>query len=376
MINAHLPRSFVLFLYVFVLGCFLSGCSQQPVKDVVAEVNGVPIYFYEMNAYRDMLFQGLTADGLPPNDETLRQQYGYALTCIIEQEIIRQYLQRKKIHVDESQTVKEEALVQGDYSSPEEFQEALIENGISLDLWHQMMRRRQDVLTFTTHVLRPKVTLTSEEIEAYYTTHQDEFHVSEQFDFLYIESSDKEKVAKARELFIETRDASLARIDSTVYVRDVRLSSDRLPESTVKDIVGLSPYTATTIRKIGENHYTYVLRKKIPAGLLDVGQTFKRIEQILVERQVQILLDAWLQREYAKATIKVLSPLLDEVVVPVDKKLFAPEAGMKDAFQDEELDEDNGEDALYDVDFFSPLDVPGEENDSQVAGPDAGTQDE
>lgn len=363
MVNIRLIQKIPLVFKVLLLVSLVAGCSQQPAKDVVAEVNGVPIFFYEMNAHRDMLFQGLSQDGLPPNDEELRQQYAYSLTSIIEQELVRQYLKRKGIHVDDTQTVKEEALVQGDYPSPEEFKDALIENGVSLDLWHQMMRRRQDVLTLTSQILRPKVLISSSEVEQFYLAHRDEFQVSEQLDFLYIEGGEKESVIMARDLFLKTRDASLSRSESDVIMRDIRLSPNRLPESIVKEVSSLTPYDATVIKKEGDHYYTYILREKVPAGTLDIGQTFQRIEQILVEERVQELLTAWLEREFAKATIRILAPLLEEIEIPVDKTaLFVREySGVEKGTDAELVDEaetDDDYEDTYGVEFFAPLGTP------------------
>lgn len=373
MINDRLVQK-LSFIKVLLLTALMVGCSQQPAKDVVAEVNGVPIFFYEMNAHRDMLFQGLSQDGLPPNDEELRQQYAYSLTNIIEQELIRQYLKQKKIHVDDTQTVKEEALVQGDYASPEEFKDALIENGISLDLWHQMMRRRQDVLTLTNQILRPKVLISSAEVEQFYIAHREEFRVSEQLDFLYIEGGDKESVAASRDLFLETRDASLSRTQLDVIMRDIRLSPNRLPESIVKEVSSLTPYEATPIKKTGDYYYTYVLREKVAAGTLDIGQTFQRIEQILVEQRVQELLTVWLEREFSKATIKVISPLLHEIEIPVDKtplsvREYSREEERTDAELVDETETDDAYDETYGVEFFAPLGTP-QWDDTQSYGAD------
>lgn len=355
MIFLRLPSGFVTFCILLILGNFLVACTQISTKDVVAEVNGIPICFDEMNAQRDMLFQGLSSEGLPPNDEELRQQYGYALTNIINQELVRQYLQKKKIPIDESQTVKEEVLVQGDYASLDEFKETLIQGGISLELWHQMMQRRQHILTLVNHILRPTVTIPSEKIEQYYVDHKDEFYVSDQLDFLYIISADKEKVAQARDIFLETQDAAQARFDAEVTVRHIRMGFERLPENIIKEASLLAPHAASPIKRWEEMYHTIILRERIPAGALDIAQTFKRIEQVLVEDQLQELLQSWLDKAYSKATIKVVMPLLQEIEIPIKVRPSIPKESL---LEEEELEDDEAEqNDTYDVEFFIPADT-------------------
>ena len=82
-----------------------------------------------------------------------------------------------------------------------------------------------------------------------------------------------------------------------------------------------------------------------------------------MEERVQELLTAWLEREFAKATIRILAPLLEEIEIPVDKTaLFVREySGVEKGTDAELVDEaetDDDYEDTYGVEFFAPLGTP------------------
>lgn len=308
-----IPKKYFLICFCFIVSLVFSACSSQPAdKGVMAEVNGENIFFSEVDALRNILFTGLAEDGTPPDDEALKEQYSYALTQLIQQELVRQYLVRKKINIDESLVVKEELAIQTDHHASENFKNALLESGISPTIWHDMMLRRQHLLTFVSEVLRPQVRISSEEVENYYNKHKDSFTVPEQWHFMQISGKDKDEVLAARDSFIESQNASSISLYRDILLRDVSMGRERLPEETSKILEKQKILEKGDVIKHSEGYVSYVLLEKIPSSTMGAAETYKRVEQILLEDKVQEKLSAWINKEYGKAKIRISTYLLDD----------------------------------------------------------------
>ena len=304
------PFSAPLFLLLGFTAFLLTACTNpQERNSVVAEINGTPILFSELDGVRNILFAPLSGDGTPPDDSTLRSQYSYVLQQLILHELIAQHLQKARISVDEALLVKEELLVQSDYS-PGIFMDVLMVQGISPALWHKLMMDRVRMQIFTSQVLRPTISISSSEFELYFNDNKKDFMVPEQWHLFRISSIDKGMVEKARDAFLVSNDASFLNTDQSLSLRDVRMSKDRLPEAIAQAIDAMSPMTASPVTEADGEYVTYVLLEKIPATSLDTIETYKRVEHILMEGKMQVALDAWFAHSLKNAKVRIAQDLL------------------------------------------------------------------
>ena len=304
---------FPLFAFLALMALALAACSNpQGRKSVVAEVNGAPILFSEMDGLRNILFAPMSGDGTPPDDATLRDQYAHALRHLILHELIAQHLQKAKIAVDEALLVKEELLVQSDYT-PGTFMEVLMAQGVSPALWHKAMMDRVRMQVFTTQVLRPDISITPSEFEEYFNAHKEDFLVPEQWHFFRISGLDTNMVEQARDTLLANKDMAIFKGDQNLSIRDIRMSKDRLPGDMVAVLESMTPRTASPLREVDGDHVTYILLEIIPATSLDTIETYKRVEHILMEGKMQAALDAWFAMSLKKATIRLASELLSPV---------------------------------------------------------------
>ena len=303
-------------LVLGITALLLVACTNpQDRKSVVAEVNGAPILFSELDGMRNILFAPLSGDGTPPDDATLREQYAHVMRHLILHELIAQHLKKAKIAVDEAQLVKEELLVQSDYP-PGTFMDVLMAQGVSPALWHKAMMDRVRMQIFTSQVLRPAISISSSEFEFYFNAHKEDFLVPEQWHLFRISGTDKARVEKARDSLLSGQDASFLNGEQNLSIRDIRMGKDRLPENIAKALDVMAPMTAGPVTEVEGDLVTYILLEKTPATPLDTIETYKRVEHILMEGKIQVALNAWFAQNLKSAKVRIaptlLSPSLGE----------------------------------------------------------------
>jgi len=292
------------------LGLFsVSGClDSREFPGVVAEVNDVPIYFSELDAQRNILFSGLTNEGLPPPDNILQEQYRYALRQIIVQELARQYIEAMKIPVDANRLVSNEVFVQSDYPTGS-FRDMLLQSGLSPTMWHSMMTRSLYLSTLAETVLRPMISITAAEVEHFYAENKGDFALPEQWHFMQITGEDKAVVERARDIFLQTSNATLAQQTLDVSMRDIRMDKERLPEEAIALLSSLAPYNPSKIIRLDSDYRIYVMLEKLPPTLLDAAETYKRVERRLVEEKMFTLLNDWADNQIGSSKIRIARQL-------------------------------------------------------------------
>ena len=298
----------------------LSGCFEsRELSGVVAEVNGVPIYFNALDAQRNILFSGLSREGVPPPDHVLQEQYRYALRQLVIQELARQYMGKHKIPVDTNRLVSSEVAVQSDYPDSS-FREALVQSGLSPAMWHGMMTRNLYLATFAETVLRPKISITAAEVEKLYTDNKADFSLPEQWHFMQITGENKEVVEKARDVFLQTRNATQVQQTFGVRMRDIRMDKERLPIEAVERLANLAPHASSPVVRLESDFRTYVMLEKLPPTMLDAAEIYKRVEARLVEEKVHILLSEWVEEQLLSAKIRIAGQLQAETVFPLPQQ--------------------------------------------------------
>ncbi len=292
--------------------CFaslLAACAEDvPMPGEIASVNGQAIFFQEAESRRIHRFAGLHTSGAPVDGETLRSQYAYVVRQLIEEVLICQYMEKKGLRPAPDALEREEALIRGDYPK-DGFAQMLVEEGINLDLWRASLLRGLVVRQFMTDVLRPEVSISADEVNAYYKAHSQDFIVPEQWRFMRITGVDKKQVEEARNRFLSTKNATAVQQQYTVTMHDIRTASDRLPEEDAKELAGLTPWKAAPARTFGREFKTFVLMEIIPASVLGTEEIYRRVEQVLVEEKLQSVYADWIRKQTAKADIR-LAPVL------------------------------------------------------------------
>ncbi|MDR1125413.1 MAG: SurA N-terminal domain-containing protein [Deltaproteobacteria bacterium] len=298
------------YLFLALLLCLpLQACEQENIHPgEVALVNGKPITLRQIQAMHDVQVIGGDSPGRAMED--LRKEYGSVLSEIIAQELVAQELERLNLSVTDGEVRQLEEEYKQDYP-PGGFESMLLEESLDVEMWRETLRYRLAVFKFNTRVLRPQVSITAEEVDEYFRTHEDEFKVPERLSFIQFSSLIRDQVAAAAEQFRNTQDAEAiqARFQN-MNIRMVVMRQDRLDPRLVAALEKLNPMESIQPVEINSEYVSIVLLGKENARLLSREEIYARIESILLEDKLQSAFESWLAGKITSSDIKVSVHLL------------------------------------------------------------------
>ncbi len=296
-------------ILAMLLCLLLQACEQDNIHPgEVALVNGKAITLRQIQAMHDVQVIGGDSPGRAMED--LRKEYGAVLSEIIAQELVVQELERLNLSVTDEEVRQLEEEYKQDYP-PGGFDSMLLEESLDVDMWRETLRYRLAMFKFNTRVLRPQVSITAEEVDEYFRTHEDEFKVPERLSFIQFSSLIRDQVAAAAEQFKKSQDAEAiqARFQN-MNIRMVVMRQDRLDPRLVTALEKLRPMESIQPIEINSEYVSIVLLGKENARLLSREEIYARIESILLEDKLQSAFESWLENKLAKSDIKVSVHLL------------------------------------------------------------------
>ncbi len=308
----------------------LAGCedSEAPAKDAygtVATVNGRGISLQHLQAKHDFNHLSWSTSAMPSADE-LQRQYGTALTELIIAELMEQELEDRDLAVSDEELKTAEDEVKADY--PEgEFERSLVEDYIDIDIWRAFLRHRLSMLKFINVVLRPEITISPADMEAYYQQHIAEFTLPERQHFVVVDCEAKATAEKLRKAYVQEKSQPLPTEDDVINVREITASKDRLPEPWAEALNGLKNKEASSIKSYEQRYQFLIFLEKLPEQVLDLASVYSRVEAGLIESRVEAAFNHWLTARLNEADIRVSRPLLEawqksraqEKVLPEDE---------------------------------------------------------
>ncbi len=288
-----------------------AGCTvQSNDQGIVARVNGEPIFLVQLEAKHDLKY--LPRSSTPSASlESLQDEYGTALSEMVINILVAQYLGERNMAVLEQDLAAAEFLVRADY--PEDaFEQMLVEEYIDLNDWREQLRATLNMETLFLKVLRPQIAIDYQEVDAYYREHIVDFYLRPRITFLLIQGSDKDSVEKVLELSRTEDDPSqLGRRFDKVEVQDYTLYEDNIPREWRTMLEALEPDQATDLMvNEGQGHQAMVLLERTPGRLIDPAQAYPLVERILVERKLNDAFEIWLASAINAASIEVNTRLL------------------------------------------------------------------
>lgn len=287
--------------------------SEEKQTGVVATVNGRPILLhsveslYDMNGGADLLAHA-------PSVELLQRQYGDALAALIVYTLIDQELETRGLLITDEAVRAEEAAIRADYPSGA-FEVMLQENAIELEAWRECVRARLAVRLFQKTVLRPRFTVSPEEIQAEYAANAALVEQPEKVHIAWVEDTDKKRLESVRNTWLAdgtlpsetTRQGPDTQAGSRVDF--LRISPTRLPETLRRDLSTLKPNQATPIRQERGVHFFAALLARVPARTLDLVEAYPLMEALVVERKLPDAYAEWVAEALTRADIRVAPQL-------------------------------------------------------------------
>lgn len=291
-----------------------AGCndSEAPAKaeyGTVATVNGRGISLQHLQAKHDFNHLSWSTSAMPSADD-LQRQYGTALTELIIAELMEQELEKRDLAVSDKELKAAEDEVRADY--PEgEFERSLVEDYIDIDIWRAFLRHRLSMLKFINSVLRSEITISPEDMEAYYQRHIGEFTLPERQHFIVVDCQAKDTAEKLRKAYVQSKSQPLPTEDDVINVREVTANEERLPQPWVEALAGLKSREASSIKFYEQRYQFLIFLEQLPEQVLDLASVYSRVEAGLVESRVEAAFNHWLTNQLDKADIRVSQPLLE-----------------------------------------------------------------
>lgn len=292
-----------------LLALLLGACSQEKLPEgLVATVNGSPIYLKTLQALQDTRAVSL-GSSQRPSLESLKKQYGAALSVLIVNALVMQELERLGLSVSDEAVQADEAAARADYSEAE-FEKTLTEEYIDIQIWRELLRQQLSILAFQNKILRPQLVVKLQEAEAYYKEHKAEFTVPASLSLIQVSGTNKEEVEKVRAKAPTLEDQHFP--DITVQHFTIRRQS--VPLAWQKEVFALSVNKSTPVIN-RDGFYQFVcLAASHPARELTLRDSYPLINDVLLEDKIEESFAAWLEQAVQKAHIQVATSLHPELV--------------------------------------------------------------
>lgn len=149
-------------------------------KTVVAEVNGHAITFAELEKHVYERIPNVTGHGTISPDR-LRQRAFELLDQMILDEVMAQEATRLKIRLDRKKLDAEVSRQRGLFPSAADFQKALTQRNLTEALFRQRIERAMLMQAAVDQEVNQKVTVTDDEMAAYYRDHPEKFVIPMQY---------------------------------------------------------------------------------------------------------------------------------------------------------------------------------------------------
>lgn len=316
----------VLLCVLCVLCVSLCGCLEEKLPPgLVGMVNGEAISLREVEALQDVSGAGLAFftdmvdlaesgggnPGLRPevrNEavEKLRQQYGATLAVLVVQKLVRQYLEREGLAISPEELAAAEQQARADYPD-DEFQKALQDEFIDEETWRSFLLLRLSLLRFQELVLRPKVSLSAEEVQAYWAEHEKDFKLPVRVVVDIYAGVEKNQVEDVRKALVNGEPVP---VPQHLSRQTLRLALERLLPQWRQDVQAAGLNKSTPVREVDGLFQFLVLKEQLPAQSPTVVQAYPLIEGILIEEKLPPLFTAWLNETLGHSEIRLAKALL------------------------------------------------------------------
>uniref|UniRef100_A0A7C3W8P4 PpiC domain-containing protein n=1 Tax=Fundidesulfovibrio putealis TaxID=270496 RepID=A0A7C3W8P4_9BACT len=305
-------RALASLLACLALAALLGACSGEPLPPgVAATVNGRPVTLAELDFVRSVK-PGVAAPASAPLEgvvAALRQEYVQALSALIVEELVAQELERRGMEISDADLRNAENALRAGYPGAS-FESTLAEDGVEPDLWRKRLKARLALSAFQARVLRPRVSVSSEEAQQYYKEHAADFAQPATVKFLRVESKNADALRKALDAAAKAKDpADLLTVFADVTMHAQASPEEGLPRAWRAALGALKPGQPGPVGQGGVGYQAFILLERTEPKVEGLVQVYPLVEKRLAEAKLAREFAAWLDRAVAGADI-ALSPAL------------------------------------------------------------------
>jgi peptidyl-prolyl cis-trans isomerase C len=193
---------------LFILLAFtLAACTSKVEEEKVlfAQVGNGKIYLETFEAEFSFVRSRYGASYPIDKDAVLKLKAAY-LRQMIDEKLILLEGKRLGITVGAEEVDAAVSEIRKNYSDAKSFETMLTKEYINFDNWKDKIKKKRLIDKVITRAISSKIHISSEEVEAYYTRHQSDFHREEQVKARQILLRDETEAVKVRERIREGED--------------------------------------------------------------------------------------------------------------------------------------------------------------------------
>ncbi len=290
----------------------------------IASVNDEYITLQEVENLLDLSSTDYAEEEL--SLENVLDEYSIYLFEAIKQRLISQEIKANKIPVDYALVSAIENSIRESYKPTEEdiknfgsidedinnenyFENELLADGISLEVWRKQLARRLEHEALQNH-LKEQIVIESQEILDFYNANKAFFYDPERYHIVMFSSHSEEDLKKAHDAKTNTTEKAK---EFSITAQEGNFALNNIPEEW-QDVVNSQKINElSTIRNFKEAYRYIVILNKTEAKARDKATSFLQIEQALVEEKMEIVFSEWLSNALYNSKIFVSPEFLTKV---------------------------------------------------------------
>jgi parvulin-like peptidyl-prolyl isomerase len=287
-----------------------AACSnpidQDPQRETVIQVDRHALSLKEFNDF----FQPVKMNYEKLDDVDLREARLRYLLQLVEEMIILRRAEELNITVPAEELERAASEVIQDY--PEDsFDEMLMKQAISLDLWKEQLHRQMLIQKVVEEDLSKNVSVDSQDIQQYYEEHKQQWHQAERAHVLQILVAEKEEaVALLNQIKAGKDFGVLARKHSTAPEAQQGgdmgvIKKEDIPEELERPIFSLKGNEVSGIIESPFGFHIFKVLEKHGAGALTMDDMVEEIRMRVKELKVKDAYGPWLAKLRSKYNVMI-----------------------------------------------------------------------
>lgn len=290
-------------IIIFIV--FLSGCSTNETKYVIARVNNKPITLKDVENILDskysaaQIFQNYSLS-------SIKNFYSNALSNLIINILIREELENRNIEIKKDNINKELFLLYND-----NFYEEYNKNNypVNMETWLDLTKMYFQTLIFIDRIILPQIDISKEDIINYYNMHQQQFTIPESWELFIVSSHNKEMIEKfCQDIKNNMNQPNKNLFFYTQYVMD----NEGFESYTISDNLKKG-FCAPVIKK-NDQWLTIIPKEKYLPQKKALVEVYGLIENILKRNSIESEFNKWLEFKLQNSKIEITPHLKDNFI--------------------------------------------------------------
>ena len=312
-------KTLALFLLLFALGCTQETNEKE--DEVLASIAGIVITVKQFDDAFSSSGRRYGSNRPLDRTSTLKLKATY-LNQMIEERLILMEAKRMSITVGKEEIDAAVAGIRKNYGDSESFRKVFVDGHINMQKWREKVGRKLLVEKVIFSSLSAKVTVSPEELEAYYNNNIDEFH--------------SEEVVKARQIFLQdetearnARERVRAGEDFAAVAMEISKSPDArdggalgyfgrgvMPSEFDDAVFTMEIGTLSEVVRSTYGYHIFLLEERKEARDVSFDESKEKIAEVLRKKKEELLYSKWMDKLREKNKVQINYALLQRSLLP------------------------------------------------------------